>query len=293
MARKDSALVDAFLSEFVKLLTLRFPDEIDFVLLFGSAARGEFRAGVSDVDLIIQVKRDSDKGRVGRHAEKLFWDLDRKHGTRLHEVCSTKRDDIFGFLEKNVKLYKPFEVLGPNDIDWSAGRISGAGLGIFAAVAPVNQFAKKVKAEGKVLYGRNIISEIRVLESTPDRAKEILIPYVLSWSALIVSPFFPDKALGYSIKAVLYSISGQTALLEASSTKKTHLKVRILKEQLGRYYSVRLAKEALFARINSDRVRKEWSYMDKVAFCFQAPIYIAFNSLLSVGGFVRRLFERK
>ncbi|HID73113.1 TPA: hypothetical protein EYP38_04175 [Candidatus Micrarchaeota archaeon] len=153
--------------------------------------------------------------------------------TRLHEVCSTKRDDVFGFLEKKVKLYKPFEVLGPDDIRWSEGRMSGKGPGIFAIVAPVNQFAKKVKAEGKVLYSRDILKEIRIKESFLDKVKEIFIPYILSISALPLSLILPDKALKYSLKAVLYAISSQMGLLEASGTKKTHLKVRILRAQLG------------------------------------------------------------
>ncbi|HID73114.1 TPA: nucleotidyltransferase domain-containing protein [Candidatus Micrarchaeota archaeon] len=59
-------------------LTSRFRD-IDFILLFGSAARGEFRAGVSDVDMIIQVKKASTVPKLEGYAERLFWELDRKH----------------------------------------------------------------------------------------------------------------------------------------------------------------------------------------------------------------------
>ncbi len=289
MATKDTELVNAFLADFVKTLTARFSDEIDFVLLFGSAARGEFRAGISDIDLIIQVKRRHDVGKVEKYAESIFWELDRKHETRLHEVCSTKRDNILSIFEKEVRLYKPFEVLGPDDIKWSEGKIVGRGLGTFAAIAPISQFARKVKREGKILYGRDILADMLVRETGADRIKAILVPYLFSLFALLLSPIMPDRALRYSIKAVLYAVDEQITLLEASHAKKTFLKMRILRAQLGSYYSVRLAEEALYAKKNFRTVSEEWSYIDKLAFCFQAPIHISYNNVLSLARFGRSI----
>jgi len=54
----DQQKADAFLEEFVDELGKAYGSEIDIILLFGSAARGEFILGKSDVDLIIQVKSD-------------------------------------------------------------------------------------------------------------------------------------------------------------------------------------------------------------------------------------------
>lgn len=90
MGRKDNELVNVFLQEFVRTLAKKYGNQIEFVLLFGSAARGEFKAGASDVDMIIQVADDRYKQRIEKYAEAIFWVLDKKHGTRLHEVCSTK-----------------------------------------------------------------------------------------------------------------------------------------------------------------------------------------------------------
>jgi len=287
MATSDTKLVDAFLDECVRKLVKGYPDEIDFILLFGSAARGEVRAGTSDVDLIIQLKRKRSMAKFDRFAEKVFWELDRKHKTRLAEVCSTKRGDVFGVLEKQVKLYKPFEVLGPEEIKWSEGRIESKDLGPFAVIAPIHHFAKKIKHEGKILYGRDIRKEIMIKESLSDGLRAILIPYLLSLIAVPISLFLPGKALKYSTKAVLYSVDGQVTLLAASEAKRTPFKMKVLRAELGDMYSIRLAKEALFAKMHSDRMGKEWSYIDKVAFCFQAPIYIAYNNILSFFGWLR------
>jgi len=288
MLTKDTELINTFLSDFTRRLISRFPKEIDFILLFGSAARGEFRAGVSDVDIIVQVKKNDSVAGVRDYANEIFWELDSRHGTRLREVCSTKKDDFLGGLEENVNLYKPFEVIGPNDINWAQGKITGPALGPFAAIAPIYQFAKKIKREGKILYGRNIINEIACKGSLSDKLKGIAIPYLLSAIALSLSVFIPTRALKYSIKSVLYSVDGQIAILDAAYAKTSALNTSILRTELGDFYSSRLAREALYAKRNFDRVSKEWSYADKVAFCFQTPVYIAYNNLLSLLAFVRK-----
>jgi len=292
MPTKDSTLVNAFLSEFVKQLAAKHAKDIDFILLFGSAARGEFRAGISDVDMIIQLKSDATIAKVEKYAEQIFWKLDKRHGTQLYKVCSTSRGDLFAGLEQKVKLYKPFEVLGPNDIKWKEGKITSPGLGIFAAIAPIYQFAKKVKREGRILYGRNILEEIEVKEDIIDKIKAVLIPFFLSIFAFPISILFPNKGLKYSIKAVLYGIDNQLAVLETNYAKKLFLNLKILRAELGEYYSVRLAKEALYAKKNFERMKSEWSYVDKVAFCFQAPIYITYNNILSFIGFFKSILSR-
>ncbi|MDP2974054.1 MAG: nucleotidyltransferase domain-containing protein, partial [Candidatus Diapherotrites archaeon] len=73
MPKKDQLKVEAFLQEFVSALAEKHAKDIDFILLFGSAARGEFVLGKSDVDLIIQVKSDEKRKEVEAFAEKVFW----------------------------------------------------------------------------------------------------------------------------------------------------------------------------------------------------------------------------
>ncbi|MBN1170073.1 nucleotidyltransferase domain-containing protein [Candidatus Micrarchaeota archaeon] len=284
MVTKDSVLVEKFLFDFTKNLVKKFPDDVDFILVFGSAARGEFKAGVSDVDLIIQLKKKKNKKQFEKYAEALFWKFDAKYKTLLKQVCSTGRSDIFVIFEKQLKLYKPFEVLGPNDIDWKAGKITSKELATFAAVAPLARFAKRVKREGKILYGRNILEEINPPPSFVDDVKSVLIPYALSLISAPLSIIMPDKALSYSLKAVLYAISEQVELIENEPPKHLYLKIRLLRSQLGEYFSLRLAREAIDAKKNFETTKKEWSYIDKVAFCFQAPIYISYNMLMAATG---------
>ncbi len=284
MSRKDNETINRFLSDFAR--ELKSEKQIDFVLLFGSAARGEFQVGISDIDLIIQVKNKKDIKRIEKKAEEIFWRLDRKHKTGLKEVCSTGRSDIFSIFEKQVKLYKPFEVIGPKDILWKQGKIDSSALGVFAALAPVNQFAKKVKAEGRILVGRNVLEEITIKETLSDKVKAMILPYVLSIFSIIVSVFSTEKGLKYATKAVLYAIDDQLAVMEERTAKKASLNLRILKTELGGYYSIRLAKEALYVKKNFEKVKREWGFIDKFSFCMQAPPYIAYNNFLSAVNYI-------
>ena len=288
MTTKDTLLINDFLKDFTKALVNQYPRDVDFILVFGSAAKGEFKAGISDVDIIIQLKREKNRRVFEKYAEGLFWKLDEKHHTKLKQVCSTGRADVFGLFEKELKLYKPFEVLGPKDIDWKAGKIVSGKLATFATVAPLTRFAKRVKREGKILYGRNILEEINPPSSLVDDVKSIFIPYALSIFAVPLSLIMPNKALGYSLKAVLYAVSEQVELVDDEPGKYIYLKMRILRSALGNFYSVRLTKEAIHAKKNFAKIKKEWSYVDKVAFCLQAPIYISYNMLMAIiGKFVR------
>jgi predicted nucleotidyltransferase len=85
----DQWKADAFLEDFVRELGRACDSDIDFILLFGSAARGEFILGKSDVDLVISVKSNKAVRVVEQFAEPLFWRLDEKHGMMFKRVVST------------------------------------------------------------------------------------------------------------------------------------------------------------------------------------------------------------
>lgn len=53
----DQQRVQRFLREFSSRLSKKFSRYLDFILFFGSAARGEWKRGVSDIDIIIQAKK--------------------------------------------------------------------------------------------------------------------------------------------------------------------------------------------------------------------------------------------
>lgn len=275
-----------FIKNFVDNLTKKYPKEIDFILLFGSAARGEFEAGISDVDLIIQIKNKKDKKKIEKYAEKIFWKYDKKHKTGFEKVCSSpallqssskpkskglqlksknfngplnevqlvvltpKQETLrlFSSVENQIKLYKPFEVIVKGEIDWKSGEIRELGLKGWAVIAPVQQFAKKIKSEGIILYGKDILEEIEVKNTLFDKIKGAFVPQIISKFSFFVSIFFPNKGLKYAIKAVLYSIDDQLFMIEKEYKNKSSLNMKLLRYELGEGYSIRLFKKKIRMR---------------------------------------------
>jgi len=211
---------EAFLDEFVQKLAEHYGNEIDFILLFGSAARGEFVLGKSDVDLVIQLKRDSAKKVVEKYAERLFWYLDKKHGMKLRQVCSTGLgknllENALKVLEKQARLYKPFEVFGPKDIDWDKGMIKRLDLmpgAIF--VASQLTLLYKMKNEGKILYGRDIRKEINPRFTKWEKLKAIWVPQSIALSSVLIALLLPKKAVQYAAKALFYEVESVNIFLQ-------------------------------------------------------------------------------
>ena len=221
-------IVEKFLEDFVRNVAQKFPDEIDFILLFGSAARDEWKKNISDVDLIIQVKDRNRKDDVKVHAENVFWELDDKYGTGFRKVCSISKGDgvaesIVKGGQKKVKLYVPFEVLAPGEIDWINGRLRDPLLRFGAElIAPKYLVFLKMRDEGKILYGRDIRKEINPKITWHDRIKALFVPHHLAFVSLLLSPILPDKSTKMSIKANLYSLESVLYYVGAPIGKGTN-----------------------------------------------------------------------
>jgi predicted nucleotidyltransferase len=217
--RPDQRIAESFLQDFIQGLSQVYGPEIDFILLFGSAARGEFVLGKSDVDLVIQVKSDEAVLFVEKFAIPLFWRLDQKHGTEFKRVVSTGEaegylESLVKALEKQARLYKPFEVFGPQDIDWSRGKIRRLDLLPGATfVASQLTLLYKMKHEGVILYGRDIRPEIHPRFTLWEKLKAIWVPQTLAFSAIILAPFLPQKAVGYATKAIFYELDSVNLFL--------------------------------------------------------------------------------
>jgi len=208
--------IQQFLQEFSKKLAEKFNKDLDFILLFGSAARGEWKRGISDVDLIIQVKRPELVKEVKEYTDKIFWQLDQKYDTKLKESCSVgnKKDEIKKVLEK-TKLYVPYEIFGPADIDWINGKIKRKDLLLGAKlVASQSMLFKKMKYEGKILWGRDIRRIIRTKANWWEKFKAILIPYHIALSSVLGALFVPKICLKMADKAVIYSIESVLFFLD-------------------------------------------------------------------------------
>ena len=239
-AEDEQRLVEAFLEEFARKLASLC--DIDFILLFGSAARGEWKKGISDVDMVIQVVRQEDKERVREVAERLFWELDDKYGTEFRKVCSTASEEGDSALERAVKkgqstarLYAPFEVLGPEDVDWERGELKGSSLRLGAElVAPKYLLFTKMKVEGRVLYGRDITKVINPRVSWFDRAKAILVPHHLSFFSVLLSPFSPRMAVRLAIKSGIYSVESCLYYLKKPVGRGIPAAMAELEREIGR-----------------------------------------------------------
>ncbi len=113
----DQLKVEAFLQEFVAELTKAYGSEIDFILFFGSAARGEFILGKSDVDLIIQEKIEgfASATKIGdRLLDNVSFFLETKLGLLseqkrefVREACPDKEERLSGRLAGGAGIQSP------------------------------------------------------------------------------------------------------------------------------------------------------------------------------------------
>ncbi|MBU1758380.1 nucleotidyltransferase domain-containing protein [Patescibacteria group bacterium] len=284
---------ESFLLEFVQTLTTKYPSNIDFILLWGSVVFGKFKPDKSDVDLLIQVKNYHDIENIRNYATKLFWKLDQKHFIQVCKFHSTKGNvnstDVF---RTNSSSSPPFIIIGPNDIRWAEGSVLPPSSDIFAFFDPIHQFSKQlsasIKRTGKVLYGRNIINEIGSKESYLSKLRNILLPYGFFISLLVIPLCFivPNKALKHSAKNAFYSLETQLMVLEIPKITGAS-KELLLSIASSNNYSVHLAKRACHLQENFQNICSKWSYIDKIAFCLQAPLIICYNSLLTLNKFIQ------
>ena len=237
----DQKRVENFLQDFSRQLSQRVGGDLDFILLFGSAARGEWQRGISDIDLIIQTKNIKSKEKVFKEAEKIFWELDKKHETKFNEACSIKekKEAIDHILEK-TKLYVPFQVFGPGDIEWSKSEIKEKslilGAKLFASQAMI---FKNMKYEGKILYGRDITREIQFKATLWEKIKALMIPFYIAFSSIFFSLIFPKSALKLADKSVIYSIGSTFFFLDKIGKKNLKENIKELEKEVHGFFNLR------------------------------------------------------
>lgn len=222
----DQEIIENFLKELVDEVAARYGNHIDFVILFGSAARGEFKRGISDIDLVIQLKDDEKLGLIEGFASDVFWRLDKKYETKFEKVLSTVKskdiiDGIFKKVEKTSHLYVPIFVFPPGWIDWEKGRFTRP-LWRSAALLFIHQafILKRFKEEGKILWGRDIRPYIHPNINFWERWKTIQIPFWISLFSVCILPVSRQKALKYSIKAVLYELDSALDFVDSKAAAK-------------------------------------------------------------------------
>ncbi len=232
----DQELVDFFLKELVSKITNKFDSEIDFIILFGSAARGDFKKGISDIDLVIQLKYPQKREEILDYSTKIFWELNNKYNTEFEKVISTsdsniKIEALLKNIEKKTHLYVPIFVFSPGWIDWAKGKINRPVWKI-PAIFFISQsmIFYKFKKEGKVLFGKNIKNEMQFQISFWERFKSIQIPFWISNFAILILPLSPKSSLKYANKAILYELDSALFFLKLSANSKDE-KINKLKQK--------------------------------------------------------------
>jgi len=259
---EDQILIDNFVKELSEKVGDRFGADIDFIILYGSAARGEFVKGASDIDLLIQTKSDEVMEEVKKYATELFWQLDEKYQTNFKEVCAkdanNKVEKAFKSIESKTPLFAPLFVYGPNDLDWVNGKVLKKGVAMGA-----NLFASQYsvflnfKREGKVYYGRDITKEIKVRGTRWEKLKGIMIPQYFSIVSflMLLFPVLWRRGIKYAIKAVLYDLDA--VLIYIGKIEKYNLddKIKAFKNATYSERIERFIKEyaKLLARIKMDQ----------------------------------------
>ncbi len=280
--------IDLLLEELTDLLVKKFGNSINFILLLGSAARGEFKEGISDIDLIIEVKDEKTKEELNQFLSKILWKLDSKYKTKIKKAIE---NDVFKLLSSNVKLYTPYEIFVEGEVDWKNGKINKS-FGLADPFISLPLFAEKIRREGKILYGKDIRKEIRVKFSIFERLKLFFTPYILSLLAFLVSIFKPDIGLKLSLKALFYGIDDHIFILTGKIEKDREKKIKLIK-RIVKHYSTRLLREAIEVKYNFEIISKEWTYMDKLFFSFETIFNIAYNDWISFIYLLKSLIIRK
>ncbi len=225
MPKTDGKAITLFLNDFVNQLTSIYPSEIHHIILAGSASRGDFVPGKSDLDMGIIIKETKNVVKVKKSALEIFWKLDAKQNMKFKQSLKTPNGQK-----------PPFDVVGPE------GKPKKRDL--FALISPFFGYQRAMLQHtvryGKILYGDD--STIKLFKKLYSEwgLFKIFFSYDLFLSIFSVFSFFidPDQSLRRSTRALLYTFEDDL--------------------------SHPLFKKASLTRLNFDKIIKEWSVMEKV-----------------------------
>ncbi len=320
--KQAQELVWEFIYEFRDEVASHLADKIDFIIIYGSAVRREFVPGKSDVDIIIQIFKESERKSVEKKATELFWKVAKNYPELQFEKSlsvskAKKRTPITKFLEKLEQssfLYVPVFVFVKGEIDWKNGELHSDNPLIKLGqnlLIPQRSVFLRFKAEGEVLFGRDIRKEMKIRLTLMDRLRLGSAPQLLSFIGFLLSLIAPHKALGYAIKALLYQID---ALLTAvSQYEKMERDEKIAKNQkmlledftelLQKVIRLRLdyRKGALRPsdfELFAEAIQLKWgekhlSYFQTIWFCLKANWFIVRSNARAVAYLFLRFFFRK
>ncbi len=300
-----------FIHEFRDQVVEKLAKKIDFIIIYGSAVRFEFVPGKSDVDIVIQIFKESDRVSVGKEATKLFWKTAKKYpelgfGEALSTSKEKKRNAIGKILEgmeKSAGLYVPVFIFVKGEVDWKRGELKQANLVREIGkrfLVPERTVFLRFKQEGVMLYGRDIRKTIKVKLTLMDRLRLGMVPQLVSLGGVLTVLFVPKKGLGYATKALLYQTDSLLATFDRyrqlERDKKIEESQKILLEQytalLEKVLRLKLDHTKGFLKprdfeLFRDAVKLKWGHkklgrFQTVWFCWRAFWFILRSNLRAV-----------
>lgn len=294
----NQELIDKFLTDFTSNIVSKYKEEIDFILLFGSAARGEFVKGASDVDLVIQAKSGKDVDEIQTAAEKLFWILDKKYDLEFKKslsIAKTKRpiEKFLLAIEARAHLFKPIFVFGPDELDWKHGTVRTKRLDWILGATFLASLATtflKMKKEGEILFGRDVRKEIRPKLNFWERWKGIWLPFYLAAISIFVFPLSRKEGLKLATKAVLWQIDAVLIFLGKLFSGQKEKLFEVLEKELRvpiifTDFTLKLLPKSSISIINeAAEIRRnnfQTPFLAGLLFCYKALFFVIIISWLA------------
>lgn len=242
-----------FIEDFRDRTVELYESKIDFIIIYGSAVRGEFVPGKSDVDILVQIFRAEEKEEIEKGAADIFWEIAKDYpDLQFEKSLSVAKDKQGGavskFLEKIERssfLYVPVFVFAKGEIDWEKGELKSEDPLVVIGqnlLVPQRSVFLRFKQEGRILFGRDVRKEIKIRLTLADRLRQGFAPQVIALAGFLVSPFAADKARSYSIKALLYQIDALLVAIDHYRTMGKLEKIEKEKQLLLDDFTGRLSK---------------------------------------------------
>jgi predicted nucleotidyltransferase len=201
------------LKEFLKELVDSTKQDVISIVLFGSAAKGKFKIGKSDIDLIFVV---DDKTKKKELEKKLFYivlNLDRKYNLKLSKACFGFNDGICRrvvlAIENMAYFRMPFGVFSIDELNFENTNISNWKIFLISKLlGSMKSFAVNIKKDGVTIYGKDLISKLKVSPLT--RMEKLKFHLTIFWVfifGLICLPFDWKFSMEHFNKARKYKLN--------------------------------------------------------------------------------------
>ena len=231
------------------------------IVLLGSAARGEWIKGESDVDIIIVVKQNKYKDEVTGFFGNLLNRLNKKHKLDLEETTTVGKKHnnalINGIMKAEAFVFfgVPFYVVSLDDYDFFRNKIKDPRVWFLATfLGSINTFLISVKNTAKVIYGKDILKQIHVKITFFDRFMVNLEQFYIILASLLILPFDQKMALKHAMKATIYQ--EELDLLFIGKHTRGYLKDQKLFDKIfiGSRFLKNHLRKTLYYRVNFKKI---------------------------------------